>query len=96
VASETRSTTGASRDRGASGQLPIAVSHPGKVFWPAEGYTKIAVHVMASRASSPRQPDWVCFDLDPESEMFQDAARAGLHVKAALDIYRETTGKSER
>ena len=164
--------TGASRDRGASGQFPIAVSHPGKVFWPAEGYTKldlveyynaifprlspyvkdrilslercpdgmrgecffqkqipkgmapgtptkriahatnageftdyvvggslitqlslanlgcIAVHVMASRASSPRQPDWVCFDLDPESGMFQDAARAGLHVKAALDILK--------
>jgi bifunctional non-homologous end joining protein LigD len=45
----------------------------------------IAVHVMASRASSPRQPDWVCFDLDPESGKFADAARAGLHVKAALD-----------
>ncbi len=27
----------------------------------------IAVHIMASRANSPRQPDWVCFDLDPES-----------------------------
>jgi bifunctional non-homologous end joining protein LigD len=135
----------ARRDRTASGQLPIVVSHPDKVFWPEEGYTKldlveyynavfpklsayvkdriltlercpdgmrgecffqkqkpqglpletptkriaheadagnftdyvvggslttqlalanlgcIAVHVMASRASSPRQPDWVCF-----------------------------------
>jgi bifunctional non-homologous end joining protein LigD len=150
-------------------KLPIAVSHPDKVFWPEEGYTKldlvayynaifpnlapyvkdrilslercpdgmqgecffqkqkpkgmppgtptrriahadnpgestdyvvggslitqlalanlgcIAVHTMASRASSPRQPDWVCFDLDPESGNFSDAARAGLHVKAALD-----------
>ena len=45
----------------------------------------IAVHVMASRASSPRQPDWVCLDLDPESGKFADAARAGLLVKAALD-----------
>jgi bifunctional non-homologous end joining protein LigD len=41
----------------------------------------IAVHVMGSRASSPRQPDWVCFDLDPESGKFADAAQAGLYVK---------------
>jgi len=158
-----------SRDRAAPGSLPVVVSHPGKVFWPEEGYTKlelveyynaifpklspyvkerllslercpdgmrgecffqkqipkgmppetptkriahatnpgeftdyvvggdlitqlalanlgcIAVHVMASRAASPRQPDWVCFDLDPESGRFADAARAGMHVKAALD-----------
>jgi bifunctional non-homologous end joining protein LigD len=45
----------------------------------------IAVHVMGSRASSPRQPDWVCFDLDPESGRFGDAARAGLYLKEALD-----------
>ncbi len=45
----------------------------------------IAVHVMSSRASSPRQPDWVCIDIDPESGEFADAARAGLHVKEALD-----------
>jgi len=152
-------------------KLPIAVSHPDKVFWPEEGYTKldliqyyddifpkllpwvkdrmfalercpdgitgecffqkqipqgmppgtptrriahvsskkvtdyvvggslktqlalanlgcIAVHVMASRASSPRQPDWVCIDIDPESGKFADAARAGLHVKAALDVLK--------
>jgi len=153
-------------------KLPIAVSHPDKVFWPEEGYTKldlieyynaifpnlspyvkdrmlslercpdgmqgecffqkqkpmgmppgtptkrvahadntgkftdyvvggslitqlalanlgcIAVHVMASRASSPRQPDWVCFDIDPESGKFSDAAHAGLHVKEALDILK--------
>jgi len=153
-------------------KLPIAVSHPDKVFWPEEGYTKldlvayynaifpnlapyvkdrilslercpdgmqgecffqkqkpkgmppgtptrriahadnpgestdyvvggslitqlalanlgcIAVHTMASRASSPRQPDWVCFDLDPESGKFCDAARASLHVKAALDALK--------
>ncbi|MGB7591176.1 MAG: non-homologous end-joining DNA ligase [Terriglobia bacterium] len=48
----------------------------------------IAVHVMASRASSPRQPDWVCVDIDPESGKFADAARAGLHVKAALDALK--------
>jgi len=51
----------------------------------------IAVHVMASRASWPRQPDWVCFDLDPESGEFGDAARAGLYVKEALDTLRLTT-----
>jgi len=150
-------------------RLPVEVSHPDKVFWPEEGYTKrdlveyyntifpklepyvkdriltlercvdgirgdcfyqkeipkgmppatptkriehedtsgkftnyvvggslttqlalanlgcIAVHVMASRATSPRQPDWACFDLDPGSGKFADAARAGLHIKAALD-----------
>ena len=57
----------------------------------------IAVHVMASRASSPRQPDWMCVDIDPESGKFRDAARAGLHVKAALDAlklvsFAKTTG----
>jgi len=150
-------------------KLPIAVSHPDKIFWPEESYTKldlieyydaifprlspyvkdhmlslercpdgihgecfyqkqkpkdmppgtpskrianatgggkftdyvvggslttqlalvnlgcIAVHVMASRASAPRQPDWMCIDIDPESGKFADAARAGLHVKAALE-----------
>ncbi len=45
----------------------------------------IAVHVMGSCAASPRQPDWVCIDIDPESGVFADAARAGLHVKEALD-----------
>jgi bifunctional non-homologous end joining protein LigD len=48
----------------------------------------IAVHVMASRASSPRQPDWVCVDIDPASGKFADAARAGLKVKAAFDILK--------
>lgn len=45
----------------------------------------VAVHVMAGRSGSPRRPDWVCFDLDPESGKFADAARAALNVKSALD-----------
>lgn len=45
----------------------------------------IAVHVMGSRETSPRQPDWVCIDIDPESGEFAGAARAGLRVKEALD-----------
>jgi bifunctional non-homologous end joining protein LigD len=48
----------------------------------------IAVHIMAGRASAPRQSDWVCFDLDPESGRFADAARAGLLVKEALDVLK--------
>lgn len=48
----------------------------------------VAVHVMAGRAASPRKPDWVCFDLDPESKQFADAARAALYVKEALDALR--------
>jgi bifunctional non-homologous end joining protein LigD len=45
----------------------------------------IAVHVIAARATSPRKPDWLCFDLDPESGKFADAARAALLMKEALD-----------
>lgn len=45
----------------------------------------IAIHVWGSRASSPRKPDWVCFDLDPASGGFADAARAALRLKQALD-----------
>jgi bifunctional non-homologous end joining protein LigD len=45
----------------------------------------IAVHVMASTADSPRHPEWICFDLDPQSGEFRDAAEAGLRVKEALD-----------
>lgn len=156
----------------ASQKLPATISHPDKVFWPEEGYTKldlaeyyasifaklapyvkdrmlslercpegmrgecfyqkqkpkgmppgtpskrlphvggdkkfteyvvggslttqlglvnlgcIAVHIMSSQADTPRQPDWVCFDLDPESGDFKDAARAGLHVKEGLDALK--------
>jgi bifunctional non-homologous end joining protein LigD len=46
----------------------------------------IAVHVMAGRAPAPRQSDWVCFDLDPGTGEFADAARAGLMVKDALNV----------
>jgi bifunctional non-homologous end joining protein LigD len=159
-------------------RLPIPVTHPDKVFWPDEGYTKldlayfynaifphlapfvkdrlltlercpdgmrgecfyqreaprglppgtptkrirdekgstryviggsratqlalvnlgcIAVHIWGSRAEAPRRPDWVCFDLDPTSGAFADAARAGLLVKNALDAldiasYPKTSG----
>jgi bifunctional non-homologous end joining protein LigD len=45
----------------------------------------IAVHVMAGTADAPRQPHWICFDLDPQSGKFADAAQAGLRVKEALD-----------
>jgi bifunctional non-homologous end joining protein LigD len=48
----------------------------------------IAVHVMGSRAISPRKPDWVCFDIDPGSGQFADAARAGRYVKEALDALK--------
>jgi len=58
----------------------------------------IAVHVWGSKASNPRKPDWVCFDLDPDSGKFADAARAGLRVKEALDAldlasFAKTSGK---
>lgn len=45
----------------------------------------IPVHVTGSRAKTFPKPDWVCFDLDPASGKFADAARAGLLVKEALD-----------
>jgi bifunctional non-homologous end joining protein LigD len=48
----------------------------------------IAVHVWGARVATPRQPDWVCFDIDPASGRFADAARAALRVKEALDSLR--------
>jgi bifunctional non-homologous end joining protein LigD len=48
----------------------------------------IAVHVSGSRASSLRKPDWVCFDMDPQSGKFRDAARAGLRLKEVLDALK--------
>jgi bifunctional non-homologous end joining protein LigD len=58
----------------------------------------IAVHAWGSRAATPRQPDWLCFDLDPDSGKFADAALAGQKVKAALDAlklasFAKTSGK---
>ncbi len=44
----------------------------------------IPVHVWASRASYPQQPDWMVFDLDPTSGKFSDAAKAGLVVRKEL------------
>jgi bifunctional non-homologous end joining protein LigD len=45
----------------------------------------IPVHVWASAASHPQQPDWMVFDLDPTSGKFADAANAGLGIKKELD-----------
>ncbi len=45
----------------------------------------IPVHITGSRARTFPKPDWVCFDLDPGSGKFADAANAGLMVKEALD-----------
>jgi bifunctional non-homologous end joining protein LigD len=58
----------------------------------------IAIHVWNSRKASPRKPDWVCFDLDPDSGQFSDAVRAGLKIKDALDALKlvsfpKTSGK---
>ena len=48
----------------------------------------IPVHVCGSRASTFPKPDWICFDLDPSSGRFADAAEAGLRVKEALDALK--------
>ena len=45
----------------------------------------IPVHVAGSRAKTFPKPDWICFDMDPATGSFQDAARAALYVKKALD-----------
>jgi bifunctional non-homologous end joining protein LigD len=45
----------------------------------------IPVHVCGSRAKTFPKPDWVCFDLDPTSGKFADAARAALLTKEMLD-----------
>jgi len=45
----------------------------------------IAVHVWGSRADDLDRPDWVCFDLDPDSGQITDAVSAALKVKQALD-----------
>jgi bifunctional non-homologous end joining protein LigD len=48
----------------------------------------IPIHVTGSRAKTFPKPDWVCFDLDPMSGSFQDAARASVYVKKVLDELR--------
>ena len=45
----------------------------------------IPVHLTSSRAKTFPKPDWVCFDIDPMSGSFQDAARAAKNVKEILD-----------
>jgi bifunctional non-homologous end joining protein LigD len=51
----------------------------------------IAVHVSGSRAPSLRKPDWVCFDLDPQTGKFSDAVNAATHVKEVLDALKLTS-----
>jgi bifunctional non-homologous end joining protein LigD len=48
----------------------------------------ISVHVTGSRAKTFPKPDWICFDLDPSSGQFADAARAGQYLKEALDTLK--------
>jgi bifunctional non-homologous end joining protein LigD len=45
----------------------------------------IPVHVTGSRGETFPKPDWICFDLDPASGKFRDAAEAGILVKEVLD-----------
>jgi len=45
----------------------------------------IPVHVTGSRGKTFPKPDWVCFDLDPATGKFRDAAEAGILVKEVLD-----------
>jgi bifunctional non-homologous end joining protein LigD len=57
----------------------------------------IAVHGWESRASAPRQPDWICFDLDPASGKFTDAVQAAWRlreelVRLELVSYPKTSG----
>jgi bifunctional non-homologous end joining protein LigD len=57
----------------------------------------IPVHVTGTRAKTHPKPDWICFDLDPDSGAFADAARAGLLVRHALKeiglkAYTKTSG----
>jgi bifunctional non-homologous end joining protein LigD len=57
----------------------------------------IPVHVAGTRAKTFPKADWVCFDLDPSSGQFADAARVALLVREALDeiglrSYPKTSG----
>jgi bifunctional non-homologous end joining protein LigD len=44
----------------------------------------IPVHITGTRAKTHPKPDWVCFDLDPGSGKFADAARVAVSVRDAL------------
>lgn len=57
----------------------------------------IPVHATGMRAKTFPKSDWVCFDLDPGSGKFADAAFAGALVREALDklglrSYPKTSG----
>jgi bifunctional non-homologous end joining protein LigD len=57
----------------------------------------IPVHVAATRAKTYPKSDWLCFDLDPSSGKFADAARVGLVIgdalnKIGLRSYPKTSG----
>lgn len=45
----------------------------------------IPVHIAGTRATTFPKPDWICFDLDPGSGKFADAARVALLVRDALN-----------
>jgi bifunctional non-homologous end joining protein LigD len=45
----------------------------------------IPVHVTGTRAKTYPKSDWVCFDLDPSTGKFADAARVGILVREALE-----------
>ncbi len=45
----------------------------------------IPVHTWLSRRRAPHRPDWLCFDIDPTSGEFSDAAQAARLVKKRLD-----------
>ena len=58
----------------------------------------IAVHVMASRANSPRQPDWICIDIDPESGKFARCRPRGIARQRGIGclearVFREDFGR---
>jgi bifunctional non-homologous end joining protein LigD len=57
----------------------------------------IAIHLWNARAAAPRQPDWLCFDLDPPDGRFAAAVQAAWSVRELLDrlglmSYPKTTG----
>jgi bifunctional non-homologous end joining protein LigD len=44
----------------------------------------IPVHITGTRAKTHPKSDWICFDLDPDSGEFADAAKAALLVHEGL------------